>query len=81
MKIDFTRLARIAIKRQWREVAKFLIGFELRIEKRVPFFLEVRYYKDALTTAIESCDPNMVAIALKQILLLPKTPNSKDENQ
>lgn len=60
LKIDYTRLARIAIKRQWREVAKFLISFELKIEKRVPFYLEVRYYKDALTTAIESSDPNII---------------------
>lgn len=75
--IDYTRLARIAITRYWRDVAKFLIGFEKKIEKKIPFYLEVRYYKDALQIAIENGDPNMVGKVLKAILYLPTVPDSK----
>lgn len=48
LKLDYTRLARVAKDRYWRDVAKFLIGFEKRIEKKIPFYLEVKYYREAL---------------------------------
>ncbi len=54
LKLDYSRLARAAIGRYWRDVAKFLIGFEKRIDKKIPFYLEVKYYRDALQVSIEN---------------------------
>lgn len=70
--MDYTRLARVAINTYRREVSKYLIGFEKKIEKKIPFYLEVKYYKDALKIAIDYGDPNMVSKVLSVILGLPK---------
>jgi len=43
-----------------KDVAIYLIGFEKDVEKKIPFFMEVKQYKEALKIAIEVGDPNIV---------------------
>ena len=60
LKIDYTRLANLASNQLKKDVAIYLIGFEKDVEKKIPFFMEVKQYKEALKIAIEVGDPNIV---------------------
>lgn len=77
LKIDFTKLAKIAHTQGMKDVSRYLIGQEKQIVKQIPFMLEVRQFKDAYRIAVEGGDPNNINKVISEILLLLKKPDSK----
>lgn len=77
LKIDFTKLAKIAHTQGMKEVSRYLIKQEKQIVKQIPFMLEVKQFQEAMRIAVEGGDPNNINKVISEILLLLKKPDSK----
>ena len=67
LSIDFTKLAKIAFSQGKSKVSDFLIKHEKQIVKKIPFMLEVKQYKQALSIAVEGGDPNNINKVISEI--------------
>jgi hypothetical protein len=83
LKIDFTKLAKIAYKRKQDKtnsvnldkVSKYLISFEQQLVKVIPFHLEVKDFTTALGYAVKGGDPNNINKVIAEVLLMLKKPD------
>ncbi len=83
LKIDFTKLAKVAHKRSQDKfnaldlslVSKYLIDLEKQIVKKIPFMLETKQFRQALQIAVNGGDPNNINKVISEILLVLKKPD------
>lgn len=71
MNIDFTKLAKIAIKCKRENISRFLINYEQSIVKKIPFLLQIDQCQFALRLAVESGDPNVIEKVFRTMLKCP----------
>jgi hypothetical protein len=81
LKIDFTKLAKIAHGLGQKDVSTYLIGQEKQIVKQIPFMLEVGQYSKALNIAVQGGDPNNINKVISEIINLLKKPDNKISEQ
>jgi hypothetical protein len=66
--LDYEKLARVALNRQRKPIAKFLISKEVSLSKKIMFYLEAGFFEEALKLSIEDGDPKFINKAFSYLI-------------
>ena len=66
--IDFTKLAKLAQHSGKLDLSNYLIRYEKQIVKKIPFYLQIGQYEQALSIAVKGGDPNNINKVFTEIL-------------